>query len=192
MNPHLSFKSLLKVSALLILLGMGNSALSQYKSLLWKVSGKNLKKPSFLYGTMHVSGKVAFQLGDPFYDAMQSVDVVALELEPEAWLEALFHDPEVLEWMHGQTYFDEGYDEYASDSPLPPLAGYWSLGGGISAVDRIREALLYEPDILNYLMFRYSDDNSAIDYEEDTWLDMHIYQAAKKLGLHTSGLETYE
>jgi uncharacterized protein YbaP (TraB family) len=174
------------------MLGTGASVQAQYKSLFWEVSGNDLKKPSYLYGTMHISGKVAFQLGDPFYDAMQSVDVVALELEPEAWLDALFHDPQVLEWMHGQTYVEDDYDEYASDSPLPALEGYWSLGGGLSSIERIREALLFEPDILNYLMFRYGDDNSAIDYEEDTWLDMHIYQAAKKMGLLTSGLETYE
>ena len=185
-------KYLAYLCLLLGLLGVGFSAHGQYQSLLWKVSGKGLRKPSYLYGTMHISGKLAFQLGDPFYDCIQSADVVALELEPEAWLEALFRDPQVGLWLGGQEMEDSYYDEFASDSPLPPLRGYWSIGGGRSAYERVSEALLYEPDILNYLMFRYGDGGTSIDFEEDTWLDMHIYQVAKKMGLETIGLETYE
>ena len=149
-----------------------------------------MRKPSYLYGTMHISGKLAFQLGDPFYDCIQSVDVVALELEPEEWLAALFNDPQIINWL-GTESLDEGYyDEFGSDSPLPLLKGYWSPGNGISLHERIQEVLQYEPDILNYLMFRYGDGDSSGDFQEDTWLDMHIYQAAKKMGRQTMGLET--
>jgi len=185
-------KNLVYLFSLLGLLGMNFSAQGQYQSLLWKVSGNGLRKPSYLYGTMHISGKLAFQLGDPFYDCMQSADVVALELEPEAWLDALFRDPQVGAWLGSQELEESFYDEYGNDSPLPPLHGYWSIGGGLNAYERVREALLYEPDILNYLMFRYGDGAASIDFEEDTWLDMHIYQVAKKMGLETIGLETYE
>ena len=126
---------------------------NRYQSLLWEVSGNGMRKPSYLYGTMHISGKLAFQLGDPFYDCIQSVDVVALELEPEEWLAALFNDPQVINWL-GTESLDEGYyDEFGSDSPLPLLNGFWSPGNGISLHERIQEVLQYEPDILNYLMF---------------------------------------
>ena len=47
--------------------------------LLWEITGNGLTKPSYVYGTMHVSDKVAFHLGDPFFKAIKSVDIVALE-----------------------------------------------------------------------------------------------------------------
>ena len=86
---------------MLLLSAFGPTTHAQYQSLMWKVSGKNLRKPSYLYGTMHISSKLAFQLGDPFYNAIQQADVVALELEPEAWLEAIFHDPHLAAWQEG-------------------------------------------------------------------------------------------
>jgi uncharacterized protein YbaP (TraB family) len=169
------------------------TSLGQYKyqSLLWEISGNGLRKPSYLYGTMHISGKLAFQLGDPFYDCIQSSDVVALELEPEEWLQALFNDPQILQWL-GSASFDEGYyDEFESDSPLPPLKGFWNPGNDLMPHERVREVLQYKPDILNYLMFRYGNGEFSGDFEEDTWLDMHIYQTAKKMGRGTMGFETY-
>ena len=63
-------------------------AQKKYQSLMWEITGQQLSKPSYIYGTMHVSGKMVFHLGEPFYDALKGVDVLALELEPEAWLQA--------------------------------------------------------------------------------------------------------
>src|SRR5688572_18649139 len=60
-------------------------ASKKYPSLLWEISGNGLKKPSYLFGTMHVSDKLAFHLGDSFYTAIKSADVVALETNPESW-----------------------------------------------------------------------------------------------------------
>ncbi|RYZ20969.1 MAG: TraB/GumN family protein, partial [Chitinophagaceae bacterium] len=39
----------------------------KYPSLLWEIRGKGLQKPSYLFGTMHVSSKMAFNLSDSFY-----------------------------------------------------------------------------------------------------------------------------
>ena len=58
----------------------------KYPSLLWKISGNGLKKPSYLYGTMHVSNRVAYHLSEQFFDALKSVDVVGLETNPGDWL----------------------------------------------------------------------------------------------------------
>ena len=58
---------------------------SKYPSLFWEISGNGLKKPSYLFGTMHVSNKMAFHLSDSFYNAIKNTDMVALELNPEFW-----------------------------------------------------------------------------------------------------------
>src|SRR5580765_6625301 len=57
----------------------------KYPSLLWEITGNGLQKPSYLFGTMHVSDKLAFHLGDSFYNAIKNVQVVALETNPEFW-----------------------------------------------------------------------------------------------------------
>ena len=58
----------------------------KYPTLLWRISGNGLKKDSYLYGTMHVSNRVAYHLSDQFFDAIKSVDVVGLETNPSEWL----------------------------------------------------------------------------------------------------------
>src|SRR6187549_4155224 len=56
-----------------------------YPSLLWEITGNGLKKPSYLFGTMHVSSKMVFHLPDSFYHAIKNVETVALELNPDVW-----------------------------------------------------------------------------------------------------------
>src|SRR5690349_24386730 len=56
-----------------------------YPSLLWEITGKGLNKPSYLFGTMHVSSKMVFHLSDSFYLGIKSADVVALETDMGAW-----------------------------------------------------------------------------------------------------------
>src|ERR1700750_2424031 len=61
----------------------------KYPSLFWEITGKGLSRPSYLFGTMHVSSKMVFHLPDSFYLAIKNVDVVALETNPESWQEDL-------------------------------------------------------------------------------------------------------
>src|SRR5215211_3472386 len=62
----------------------------KYPSLLWEITSNNLQKPSYLFGTMHVSSKMVFHLSDSFYHAIRSCDAVALELNPEMWQSQMF------------------------------------------------------------------------------------------------------
>lgn len=55
----------------MLLMAQSVSAQKNYQSLLWQISGKGLKKPSYLYGTMHVSNKIAFNLGDSFFSCAE-------------------------------------------------------------------------------------------------------------------------
>src|SRR3954466_16312730 len=58
-----------------------------YPSLLWEITGNGLSKPSYLFGTMHVSSKMVFHLSDSFYIAIKNADVVALETDMGTWQE---------------------------------------------------------------------------------------------------------
>jgi uncharacterized protein YbaP (TraB family) len=82
-------RTLVVLLALLPLLSEAQSKnkTRKYPSLLWEITGKGLKKPSYLFGTMHVSSKIAFHLADSFYLGIRNADVVALETNPESWQE---------------------------------------------------------------------------------------------------------
>src|SRR3978361_993006 len=59
----------------------------KYPSLLWEIKGKGISRPSYLFGTMHVSSKMVFHLSDSFYLGIKNADVVALETDMAAWQE---------------------------------------------------------------------------------------------------------
>ncbi|MFZ4058585.1 MAG: TraB/GumN family protein, partial [Ferruginibacter sp.] len=151
--------------------------LAKYPSLLWEITGNGLKKPSYLFGTMHVSNKMAFHLSDSFYAALKSVDAVALELNPELWQRQMvqleLHKAQYAEYTAAfeTEYFDENsfrikkYDEV------------------------LKTALHTEPTAVNSLLYR-SYKNSE-DFEEDTFLDLYIFQTGRKLGKRASGVENY-
>lgn len=161
---------------------------NKYQSLMWKISGNGMTKPSYIYGTMHISGKMAFHIGDPFYKAIREVDEVGLELEPEAWLEAIFTERDGrLNYSSGNVWKTE-YG-FSSRGNVPYLKGHFKWNRDIQ--QSVSDILTYDPALLNYLLFRSQSYGMSADFEENTWLDMHIYQSGKKLGKKTFGLETY-
>src|SRR5580692_615682 len=81
--------------------GSGQSA---YPSILWEVSGNGLQKPSYLFGSMHISNKEVFHLSDSFYMAIKSCDVVALEVDPNEWQPDMFRLEEAQRAQHFYGY----------------------------------------------------------------------------------------
>jgi uncharacterized protein YbaP (TraB family) len=55
------------------------SGYSQSKTLLWRVAGKDLKKPSYLYGTFHLSDARAQQFADSVMPAFNTCSTVLVE-----------------------------------------------------------------------------------------------------------------
>lgn len=155
---------------------VSNYGLSQkkYQGLLWEISGNGLEEPSYLYGTMHVSNKLAFNVSDSFYYCLNSVDAVALESSPEGWMEE---------------YRDMG-----------------SMGGGLfgGAGDFYKNAFeIKQPQsdvmfnllenkngLMNQILYRFNP--GAEDYQENTYLDMFIFQAGAKQGKPIYSLETFK
>lgn len=156
----------------------------KYPSLLWEISGNGLKKPSYLFGTMHVSSKMAFNLSDSFYLAIRKADVVALETNPESWQEDMFQYSFENEFADRIENGESGYrhepKDYLSINTLK-FSRYEKL---------IEAALASNPSAINNLLYRtYSEQQN--DFEEDTYLDLYIYQAGKKWGKKVVGVERY-
>lgn len=51
------------------------------KTLLWEISGKELKKPSYLFGTMHILCAEDAYLSDRMREIIKDVDVIYFELD---------------------------------------------------------------------------------------------------------------
>ncbi len=149
----------------------------KYPTLLWEITGNGLKKPSYLFGTMHVSSKLVFHLSDSFYLDLRNADIVALELDPQLWQDQLFR----YQKMQTNLRF------YTSHMPSNMIRERsFQLD---KYEDRIRAALSDEPTLINGLLYRTYDTRA--DFEEDTYLDLYIYQTGKKLGKLATGVENY-
>ncbi len=151
----------------------------EYQGLLWEISGNGLAEPSYLYGTMHVSNRVAFHLSEDFFKALYSADVIALETNPERWIN---HFSESVLF---QDFYTMGYRYNTGINPL-----YQSF---IPTQPRQNELGFYighDQDLLNRFLYRLTSGNQ--DFEEDTFLDLFIFQAGKKQNKKVVALEDFE
>lgn len=149
----------------------------KYPSLLWEISKKGDPKKSYLFGTMHVSSKMVFHLSDSFYLGIKQSDVVAIELDPLEWQDQLYRYEEEV-----QNY--QVYQNATADNFIRPF--HLSFP---AFKPQIKSALKEEPSISNGLLYRNYQGNE--NFEENTYLDLYIYQTARKLGKQTTGVEHY-
>jgi uncharacterized protein YbaP (TraB family) len=149
----------------------------KYPSLLWKISGKGLAKPSYVYGTMHVSNRVAYHLSDQFFEALKSVDVVGLETNPGEWLLNMEKYGELEQFtnmeMSRALY---NFYENAFQLTIPEAKIYNNL-------------LSYDAAIINGLLFRNNVNRE--NFEESTYIDLFIFQTASKLNKPVISLEDF-
>ena len=129
---------------------------------------------------MHVSSKLAFNLSDTFYNKLKSADAVALETDPTTWQDDFQHsiythsnDISILQ----NTSLPEDYITKSSFQFAP--------------YDKaLKASLANDPYIIN--SFLYRNYNGLSDFEEATYLDMHIYQCGRKLFKPIYGLENFD
>ncbi len=160
---------------------------TKYPSLLWEIKGKGLVKPSYLFGTMHVSSKMVFNLSDSFYLGIKNAQVVALETNPGTWQEDFSRydmGADALRNLNRYRYGAGGYSAPQDYLTINTLK--------LGSYEKLMEAALYSsPSIINNFLYRSRSEFSA-DFEEDTYLDLHIFQAGTKLGKKVCGVEDFD
>ena len=149
----------------------------KYPALLWQITGNGLSRPSYLFGTMHVSSKMVFNLSDSFYLGIKNADVVALELDPQLWQDQMYR------FQNMQTalrFYTKGApNDYMNEKSFQ-IENY---------EEKLRASLSEEPTLINGLLYRTYQQKA--DFEEDTYLDLYIYQTGKKFGKQATGVENY-
>lgn len=150
----------------------------RWQGLLWEISGNGLTEPSYLYGTMHVSSKLAFNLADSVYIGIKNCDIVALETDPSTWMDDFLSEEADYSYYSYYNYYNTGFyvNAFPVDFPL---------------MDELAYELRREHSMTNHMLYRASYyDNS--DFEEQTYLDLFIFQAGKKWKKEIAALENYE
>lgn len=70
------------LTASIIVIGSSFGTLAQEaNSLLWKVSGKDMSKPSYLFGTIHMVPQDKYFFTDKMQEALNTSEILALEAE---------------------------------------------------------------------------------------------------------------
>lgn len=109
----------------LVLLSFTIAILSSYgqandNSLLWKVSGNGLEKPSYLYGTFHLLCPGDLQIDDKVAKAFNKSDQLVLELD--------FDDPTVMPTIQQNMMYKDGTTakSYLNEDEYKMVKGFFS------------------------------------------------------------------
>lgn len=157
----------LKKLLLFLFLIITASIQSQNNSLFWEISGNGLAKKSYLYGTMHVNDKVSFHLSDSFFKNLLSCDIVANESDPETW-------GELGDLMKRDNYYS--YTKFYTEFYLFP-----------TNKDNIKA--IFNKDTNYFKNMLSGAEGEQADFQENTVLDMFIYQTGRKYKKKIVGLE---
>ena len=171
---------MIKFPSILIGLLIAFSLNAQNKSsLLWEISGNGLEDKSYLYGTMHVSNKIAFHLGDTFFMALDKAKKVCLESDPGEWIDEMYYskDGMLSGRLNNYSYSKGNFYELLTNIDPPEQK-------------ELIKALRQKHSLENGFLYRRSNFNE--EYEENTYLDLFIYQYAKKNKIEVVNLENYE
>ncbi|MBC7525312.1 MAG: TraB/GumN family protein [Flavobacterium sp.] len=137
------------------------------KTLFWEISGKGLTKKSYLYGTMHVNDKVSYHLSDAFFKNLLAADIVSNESDPETW-------NDVFELIRGQFY--KAPESFYSTFYMSPV--------------KTKELNLQFTNNNYFNNMLSGIEGGQADYQENTVLDMFIYQTGRKYKKRIVGLES--
>jgi uncharacterized protein YbaP (TraB family) len=151
------------------------AAQQQYPAtLLWRINGKNLTQPSYLYGTMHVQDRRLFYFGDSLYHALEQTESFAMELNPDDMMDSLFKSMErkdtsvLIKKMLGDKEYKRVSKRLEKQLKIP--------------ADQITiKKLADNKRNLTYKAKRNDDMSTA--------MDMYLYTIAHRQGKITTGIE---
>ena len=164
---------------LLCFLPFYNIGQNTNKSLLWKITSPYSEKPSFLYGTMHISGRLAYHLGEEFFESILEADAIALESNPIIWLDEIFNSPYASDYLGKYGFQYQTYKGFYQDAFKLNKPDNKSLSKDISK----------DHYLSNWMLYR--ENKSKADFEEETFLDLFIYQTGMKNKKEVFSLENF-
>jgi uncharacterized protein YbaP (TraB family) len=148
------------------------------KTLLWRISGKNLQKPSYLFGTMHLKDARIFQFSDSLYHYLEKAEGYAMEIDPERTVELMIQslsEPDTSVLLK-EVMEKEEYKKAAANLEK-------QFGIPANQVTR-KQAWLYK------MGMGYGEKEKADDM--DAPIDTYLFNIAKRQGKWVGGIEDVE
>ena len=147
--------------------------LPNQRSLLWKVSGKNLKKPSYVYGTMHLMCAKDFLIKDKVRSAFAKCDALYMEVD--------LASVEEMSIMNGGQEYTNSISEGLNKKEQEELDEILRTNYGYTLEFADTQAPMM---LLNQMIVQ------SIGCEELKVFEMEFITMAAEAGMQTGGLET--
>ncbi len=147
-------------------------------TLLWKISGKNLSKPSYIFGTMHMICANDIELSDSLKNAIKNADKVYLELDMDDMMQM------VSAMMHMTMRDDTTLSDLLSPSDYQKVKGYFDQNSSLIPFSMMEK---YKPLLLESMIMEQSGtcDNMTV-------MEQLVMDEAKKNDKEIKGLETFD
>ncbi len=170
-------KMTLLILACLVLLGVNGQQSSQ-QSLLWRISGKGLTKPSYLFGTIHVKNKKAFYFKDSLYHFLENTDGFAMELHPDSAGQIITAFAEGR--VNSSGWDDKTFDDKEVEKVWQKIK---------TPATPVKKTL---KEKLSDLMEKILDNKTENENGMETFVDAYLYGLAQQKGKKIFGLEEVE
>jgi uncharacterized protein YbaP (TraB family) len=147
-------------------------------TLLWKISGHGLQKPSYLYGTFHLTDEKLFNLGDSLYNAIEHSDGFAIEVSPNEMM------PYIMDMIRKEIKNSRRIKEMLGDTEYKKYAP--------SLSKKLKKPA---DDITTQDIFREKNkwvQESFQNGKMHTFLDAYLFDIARRQGKWVGGIEDME
>jgi uncharacterized protein len=147
-------------------------------TLLWKISGKNLTKPSYVFGTMHMICANDIELSDSLRKAIKSADNVYLELDMDDMWQMMGA------MMHMTMKGDTSLSDLLSPDDYKKVKTYFADNRSIIPFSLMEK---YKPLLVESMIIEQSKpcDNMIV-------IEQLVMEEAKKNQVEIKGLETFD
>lgn len=153
------------------------------KSLLWRIEGKGLTEPSYLYGTMHVKQKPVFEFSKNTVLAINSCKRFCAELAMDS---VMMQSMSLIKYlmMPGDTTLSK----LLSPAQMAKLDSIIKveMEGTVMAIAGLKAMDKFQPIYIMTIV----QENEMLKGEMPAALDEYLYNYAKASGLKAQGLET--
>ncbi|MGZ3937493.1 MAG: TraB/GumN family protein [Flavisolibacter sp.] len=155
-----------------------NSSALDANTLLWKVSGKNLTKPSYIFGTMHMICANDIELSDSLKKAIRNSDNVYLELDMDDMWQMMGA------MMHMTMKGDTTLSDLLSPEDYKKVKTYFTEHSGMIPFSLMEK---YKPLLVESMIIEQSKpcDNMIV-------IEQLVMEEAKKNSVDIKGLETFD
>ena len=192
---------LLLVTLLLALLADVNAQKKSNHTLLWRIQ-KGDGKPSFLFGTMHISDKKAFNFTDSLYNYLKHAEAFALEFNPDSANQI------IAAYMAGEFNESPGYDSgdntatqmvdtvSAADTTIdisdislipPPLTDSLATADSTMIFSTVNDDT---PNFIEQFKEKIRKNKEKELSSMATFMDAYLYEMARQHDKKIFGLET--